>query len=520
MATAGDPRTAEARAPEPSRRHPRSTALAVAALLAVAYAGICKGLLFRNLEYVGSDLFSFLEMSWSWYYAGLWLHDNIFDRVYALHNFFLVPAFSVLTIPFGAYGLVAGLALLNGLAAWRVATVAVLDLPGRLAVLGGLFSPIAFFAFDNPYWGFHPELCYPPLSVLFATELASGSRGRALAAGLAVGLVKEDGAVLCACVLLAWFASRLWDARRAPREARRRLLVTAVLVLASVTVVFVLGMALLASASRTFAATQFTSTPRVSESVRILLLTIAGRGGTVRRLVFQDGLVLYALMAALLLLPLARRLARGLALVLLSAPPILFVLLVSSAGYYFSLMLWAPRVATLLASFLACLVFASADAARGQPGKSRGPSPVVLASALVALSWALQLTLLEHVNYSPWWRLDLPQLLGGKGYAISGQPPEEVRFLRCLAARLPGGLPLSAPEPVRPFFHRQSMVLDLFIAHAWHPARFRVVPIAESGARRAETPCPGPRAGGLAVQAECALLPLVASCGDEGAAAR
>jgi len=115
--------------------HPRATALGVTAVLAVAYAGLCKGLLFHDLEYVGSDLFSFLDMSWSWYYAGLWLHDNIYGHHYALHNFNLVPVFSALTIPFGAYGFVLGLALLNALAAWRVASVGVLDLPGRLAVL-------------------------------------------------------------------------------------------------------------------------------------------------------------------------------------------------------------------------------------------------------------------------------------------------------------------------------------------------------------------------------------------------
>jgi hypothetical protein len=513
---AGDPRTAEAPSdPRRGRRDPRATALAVVAVLGVGYAAICKGLLFRNLEYVGSDLFSFLEMSWSWYYSGLWLHDNIYGHHYALHNFFLVPAYSVLTIPFGAYGFVAGLFLLNALAAWRVATVSALDLPGRLAVLGGLLSPIAFFVFDNPYWGFHPELSYPPLAVLLATELASGGTARALAAGLGVVLVKEDGAVLCACVLFAFFASKLWTARPAPRDERRRLLRRALLVLAAVTVVFALGMALLFAASRRVAETQVTSTARVTESLRLLILTLAGRGGPVRRLVFKDGLVLYAVMTALILLPLARRLPRGLALVLLSAPPVLFVLLVSSAGYYFSLMLWSPRVATLLALLLACLVFASTDAP-GERTQGRGPSPLLVTSALIALSWALQLPFLGRVSYSPWRRLDLPELLRGKSYFIAQQPPEDVRFLRCLAGRLPGGLPLSAPEPMRPFFHRQSIILDLFIAQAWHPARFRVVPIAEKDDLRPETPCAGPRRGDLSVQAECALVPLVASCGDGG----
>src|SRR5262249_3755815 len=214
--------------PRPPREAtPRATALGVIALLAVAYGGLCKGLLFRNLEYAGSDLFSFLEMSWSWYYAGLWLHDNIYGHHYALHNFFVVPLFSILTIPFGAYGFVTGLALLNALAAWRVASVGALDLPGRLAVLGGLLSPIAWFVFDNPYWGFHPDPCHPPPAVTLATELASGSRRRAIAAAAGILLVKEDGAVVCASVLVAYFASRLWAERHSPRAVRRRLFLTA-----------------------------------------------------------------------------------------------------------------------------------------------------------------------------------------------------------------------------------------------------------------------------------------------------
>lgn len=510
----------EAVATEPRRRHPRATALGLTAVLAVVYAGLCKGLLFHDLEYVGSDLFSFLEMSWSWYYAGLWLHDNIYGYHYALHNFNLVPAFSVLTIPFGAYGFVLGLVLLNALAVWRVASIGVLDLSGRLAVLAGLLSPTAYFAFDNPYWGFHPELCYPPLAVLLATELANGGRWRAIVAAVPVVLVKEDGAVLCASVLLAHFASRLWALRHGPRIERRRVLVVAFQSLLAVTLVFAAGMTALSVASRAFEATQSSSNPRVLDSLRILALTVTGHGRPFRRLLLREGLTLYALMAGLLLVPLARRLPRGLLLLLLSSPPLLIVLLVSSATYLFSYMLWSPRVATLLGLVLACLVFASAGAGPASLDQGRARLQTVVVCALIVLSWATQLPFLKHLSYLPWSRLNAPELFRGKRYAIAELPKREVRFLRCLAARLPGGLPLSAPEPVRPFFHRQSIVLDEFASHAWHPARFRVVPSAAKDPAPPETPCSGPRVGGLAVQAECELVPLVAGCAAEEAAAR
>src|SRR5262249_22292573 len=154
-----------------------------------------------------------------------------------------------LTIPFGAYGLVLGLSLLNALAAWRVATFAGLDLAGRLAVLAGLVSPVAYFVFDNPYWGFHPELCYPPLAVVFAVELAVGRRWRVALAALPLVLVKEDGAVVVATILVAFFASRLLALRHGPPEERRRTLAAAFWSLLAVTLVFAANMAVLALAS-------------------------------------------------------------------------------------------------------------------------------------------------------------------------------------------------------------------------------------------------------------------------------
>jgi len=48
----------------------------------------------HNLEYFGSDLYSFLEMSRSWHYGGRLLQDNVWSDNRAIHNFYLVLAFS------------------------------------------------------------------------------------------------------------------------------------------------------------------------------------------------------------------------------------------------------------------------------------------------------------------------------------------------------------------------------------------------------------------------------------------
>ena len=96
--------------------------------------------------------------------------------------------------------------LLHVAAVLRVAFAATLDLPGRVAVLGVHLGPIAYAVFDNPVFGFHPELCYPPLCVLLALDLREGRSRRAIVVAALTLLVKEDGAVLCACVLVAYFA--------------------------------------------------------------------------------------------------------------------------------------------------------------------------------------------------------------------------------------------------------------------------------------------------------------------------
>lgn len=497
-----------ANALEPSRHRRGTLALATAATLAVLYAGLCKALLFRSLEYFESDFFGFLEMSWSWYYAGQLLHDNAYGAHFAIHNYYLLPLFSPLTIPLGAYGLVVALVVLHLLAVLRVARAAALDLPGRLAVLAGLLGPIAYYVFDNPVWGFHAELCYPPLATLLAVELLEGRTGRAIVVALLIVLVKEDGAVLDAAVLVAYFAGRLWSLRAGASEERRKAMRAAFLSLLAVTVVFLVGMTVLSVAGQSLAPTETTSSPRLAKALRILALTLTGDARPVQRTRLLEGLTAYAFTAALLLLPLGRRLHRGLMLIVLSAPPVIVVLAVSSAIYRFELMVWPPRLALLVGLAVACIVFA-------------WPTPTRLASArtaagvavLIALSWGLQVLLLSHIGYSPWPRLDARALLRGGGYRASTVPPHEMRFLRCVAGRLPRGLPVLAPRGLVPVFHHQSIVFEGLEAHAWHPPRLSVV--SSTAAAAGGTACRGPQVGNLAVEAECGLLPLVGDCGRE-----
>jgi hypothetical protein len=492
-----------------ARRGP-TLALAAVAVVVTLYWGFCKTLLFRDLEYVGPDLYSFLDMTWSWHFEGRLLYENAQGSQAAIHNFYLLPAFFPLTIWLGAYGLFLGLLILEMAAVLRVVTTRALELSSRIVVLGGLLSPIAFFAFDDKAWGFHPELCYPPLAALFAIDLIERGSGRAILIAATMVLVKEDGAVLCGALLVAYFAARLWDLRSGPREERRKLTKAAALSLFVVALVFVAGIVLLWAMGRHTPVAQLTAPYRIERALRVLGRTLTAQAVPERGLFLREGLTGYALGALVMLLPLGRRYVRGLLLLLVSAPGVVALLAVSASYYKFAfgMLLWAPRVATLLALVVGCLAFALA----ARPALRPAPSMTAVAMLSIA-SWGLQLLLLTHVDYALWPRVNASALVSGRGYRITRLPRREVRFLRCTASRLPRGMLV---EPVRwafPLFHHQSIVFSGREAHAWRRPRLRIVPASVAAPTEEEGFCRGPSVGDLAVEAACDVLPKVASCG-------
>jgi hypothetical protein len=486
-----------------SRSTVSTRAVACVAVLMVLYAGLCKALLYHDLEYYHTDFFGFLEMSRSLFQSGELLRDNVYGHHAAIHNYYLMLAFAPLTLALGAYGLILGLVLLHVAAVLRIAFAATLDLPGRVALLGGCLGPIAYGVFDNPVFGFHPELCYPPLCVLLALDLREGRSRRAVVVAALVLLVKEDGAVLCACVLVAYFASRLWALRASPPEQRRPVLTAAALSLLAAALAFVAGMALLWVMGRMLPQPQETSTARVLDSLRKVGSAAAGHGLLRENLLW--GLAGYGVVGVLTLLPLGRRLFQGLVLLLVASPPLVAVLVVGAGPYRFRYMLWPHRLAALLGLAAACLVFACAA--------SSGRRTMGRVLALVALSWAAQAFVLNRSEgYSAWARLDAPVLLSGGDTRASEVPPEELRFLRCLGERLPRGLAVSAIADLHPVFHHQSVVFAPRAAYAREAPRLRVVSASADENSLAEGFCRGPRVGGLAVEAECGLVPLVEGC--------
>jgi hypothetical protein len=508
--------SAKSPAAAPAVAPPRSLVpllLGGTAVLLVLYAGVCKALLFYNLEYTHSDFFCSLEMSRSWLYSRPLLHDNVFGNQAAIHNFYLLLAFSPLTLSLGAYGLILGLVLLDLAAVLRAARASTLDLAGRVAILGAFLGPVAFAVFDDPEFGFHPELCYPALALLLALDLREARPRAALLVAALVVLVKEDGAVLCAAVLVACFAGRLWDLRAAPREERRRVSRAGLAGLLTVTLVFLGGLLVLWAQGQGPSAPDVTAGTRILDSLGHVERVLARGGRMPPRL--EWGLVGYALVGASLLLPLGRRLPRGLALLTVSSLPLVAVLVVEAGSYRFRSMLWPQRIAAFVALVLACLVLAGP---RPSPaGARRIASTLARSGALVAVSWALQLVLLASQGYSPASRLDVVSLLARRGYRASTLTPSEFRFLHCLGRRLPADFPVSSFGEVSPFFHRQSIAFASIEARAWKAPRLRVVRPSSAAAPRAGMPCRDEGVGRFVVEAECDLLPMVTACRLESA---
>jgi hypothetical protein len=481
-----------------------SAALPAAGLLLVLYAALCKALLFHGLEYFHTDFISFIEMSRSLYESGELFRDNVYGHHAAIHNYYLLLPFSPLMLAFGAYGLVLSLVLLHGAAVLRIASAATLDPPGRAAVLGAYLSPIGYAVFDDPGFGFHTELWYPPLCVLLALDLREGRSRRAVLWAALMVLVKEDGAVLCACVLVAHFALRLWELRAEPAAARRPVVRAALSSLAATVAAFVAGMALLWLMGRVLPQPQETAELRIVDALRNVGHAFAGRGRLRDNLAW--GLAGYLAVGVLTLVPLGRRLPRGLALLLVSAPPIVGVLVVSAAFYRFNYMLWPHRLAALSALAAACLVLAF-------PAVVTGRRAMLRVAGLVALAWTAQLVALERAEgYAAGVRLNALALSRGEGTRAGTLPPDELRFLRCLGARLPRGLPVSAFGDLHPVFHHQSIVFEARIQYARHAPRLRVVPASGDGTALPAGLCRVAGVGALAVEAECPLAPVVEEC--------
>lgn len=164
---------------------------------------------FQALYYTYNDMYIFLQNSCSWVDGRPLLYENVWGYDDRIHNNYAMLLWGPLIYVAGAYGAFAvqtGLSMVSyGLLlrqiSWR--------LPMWAAWLAGavlLLGPVWFWFSDHPGIGWHPELTYFPLSLLFLLALLSHRTGWFLLTGALLVLVKEDGALLAGALHLAFMS--------------------------------------------------------------------------------------------------------------------------------------------------------------------------------------------------------------------------------------------------------------------------------------------------------------------------
>jgi hypothetical protein len=206
----------------------QNTAVIALSALVVFICGcflIIKLKLLYGLAYT-SDLFIHTQKSRSFLYGLPLLYDNIHGP-HPYHNTFLELALSPFSALFGASGLIAAYwVICSSVFTWMIYSSRVASASGRVYIpfmlLISLLGPIGFWTFDNPVYGWHPEMLSLPCGLGLAVSLIEGRRALTLIFSLACLLTHEIGAVLAASIHLLFFYIRQLPSTSGFRHIIRR----------------------------------------------------------------------------------------------------------------------------------------------------------------------------------------------------------------------------------------------------------------------------------------------------------
>lgn len=201
-----------------------------------------KLILFDSYEYT-SDLFSLLQASRS-YLSGMpifWMTRWGGDSWH--HQHFLLLFLGPITYLYGAIPIFILHAFLIFCAAYallrRTSNTRNGSWPWSINLIFALLlGPIGFYLFDDILYGWHVELLYVPLNILFAVDLVE-KRKRAWLWALLMVLNREDGPVLCCSTQLLCFLTTSNDVKGGIRSIFK--------ILGFWIVVFICGMLILRS---------------------------------------------------------------------------------------------------------------------------------------------------------------------------------------------------------------------------------------------------------------------------------
>lgn len=426
---------------------------AVAALLLVA-----KIQAFDSLDY-SSDLFTFLQASRSPFTDRPLLHASPFGLTVAFHNVYCLLVFAPLVSFFGAAGLFAGHALILVLASREFFLIANGScLRASAAVLIFFAGPVAFWLWHHPGYGWHPELLFFPLSVLFAGSLIRTSKS-ALFWGIFLVFTHEAGPLVAGATHV--YVATAWPAAYSFESSFGRLGIkqTAwVRVAIFWSVVFVLGLLLL----RLVQALSGNTAQASRLSAAMMHLWNAGNDREVLHGLDRMSTTSLRLLLSGAVFFLVGLRPRRAWVLLLGSIPLLAVFAMSGLAYFDGSsgsmmghgMTWPPRFAALwgllVVAALVSLHLDQNDKAGTWPGWTRVVP--VLALAIFVQQFQLRrirgYPILENLQIlSPWYR--------GLEGRLSAR---EDGFLRCLAARLPTETSIVAHGSFFARFQHQGVV--------------------------------------------------------------
>ncbi len=180
--------------------------VAVSSLLLLLFLWF-KVLRFQALYYTYNDMYIFLQASCSWLDGRPVLYENIGGYDDRIHNNYAMLLWGPLIYVTGAYGAFIVQSVLSLISYGLLLRYLSRQLASQTIwiILGVLLlGPIWFWLNDHPGIGWHPELTYFPLSLLFLLALLTYRTDLFLLTAVMIVLVKEDGALLAGAIHLAF----------------------------------------------------------------------------------------------------------------------------------------------------------------------------------------------------------------------------------------------------------------------------------------------------------------------------
>lgn len=405
-----------------------------------------------------SDLFSHIQTSRSWLQGRPAMFENNYGHHAQYHNYFFNLLLGPLVLWLGAYGLFVaqlGLYVWAFLYTFRTLQKAGVT-PARITVflLALFLGPYAFWLYDDTWFGFHIEMLYIPLGLLFALSLYKQQKWVSIVAAVFIIAIKEDGAVLAACLHLLYYTWQ-WTANRMSQPQWLKKSLTWGLVYVAV---FVLGVVYLKYKNH------FAETRLDKAFARWAVMDAQVQRDYITTICKSFALMQLPLLAWLMLVRIPPKLLLWWALLSL---PVLAVNMVSGLVYLpqnsFSLT-WVPRFSLSFTLFLAVATY---SILQGRFWFS-SPKKIIIANIVAGIALvAAQVVLLKtEVNYSFSQNtigvFSLPKPSTTKPY---------VKEIEAVARVLPHDYPVAPPYWLLGAFHKHDYLWISSAYNAWNNPR-------------------------------------------------